>query len=221
MKHIRKRYGDLEVFRDFSVSFPRGKISCLLGPSGCGKTTIMNLINGFDKPDSGTIDGIEHKKISNIFQEPRLLPWKKVKENIFLVLENIITRKEAEIIVERYLSMVELTAFQNFFPHQLSGGMKQRVAIARAFSWPSDIILMDEPFRGLDLKLKKAVMDAFLKTWESDRRTVVFVTHDVEEAVKLSHEIFVLTSLPATIKTKFSALESKEKLTEDLKENLG
>ena len=220
LKHISKRFNSLEVFRDFSVTFQRGRISCLLGPSGCGKTTILNMINGFDSPDRGQIEGIGDKKISNIFQEPRLLPWKKVLENVTLILETSVSKGEAVSIAQNYLSMVELSGFQHYYPRQLSGGMKQRVAIARAFSYPSDIILMDEPFRGLDLKLKNSVMEAFRKTWESDRRTVIFVTHDVEEAVLLGHEIFVLTPVPASVKATFSTGENRDDLIAGLREQL-
>ncbi|PLX17245.1 MAG: ABC transporter ATP-binding protein, partial [Marinilabiliales bacterium] len=179
-------------------------INCILGPSGCGKTTLLNLISKATKADQGNFQGFEHKTISYIFQEPRLLPWKNVRANISFVLNHIKTTKEKQKIADKYIRLVELYGFENYYPSELSGGMKQRVAIARAFSYPSDLILMDEPLKALDLKLKLNLIRSFRNLWQTDKRTVIFVTHDIDEALLLGNNIYVFSKAPAKIKERFS-----------------
>ena len=204
IENLNKSFAELVVFRDFSLKVPKGKITCILGPSGCGKTTLLNMIGGLVKADSGKFLGFENKVLSYIFQEPRLLKWKTVKENIEFVLKDIYPSNKRIEIVDHYLEQVELTDFKDYYPDNLSGGMKQRVAIARAFVYPSDIFIMDEPFKGQDLKLKLSLFDSFLKFWNQNKRTVIFVTHDIEEAILLGDEIVVLGSLPTKILKKFT-----------------
>jgi NitT/TauT family transport system ATP-binding protein len=201
INNIAKSYNDLTLYRDFSIRLEDSKISCILGPSGCGKTTLLNIIGGITQPDQGSVSVENDSIFSYIFQEPRLLPWKTVKDNIRFVLKNHFIENKEEYI-RKNLKMVGLEQFMNYYPHQLSGGMKQRVSIARAFIYPSNIILMDEPLKTLDPKLKWNLMKTFLKIWQKDQRTVVFVTHDVDEALILGEEIYIFGYPPVSIKEK-------------------
>ena len=201
IKGLHKSYGEVSLFRDFSITFPDATITCILGPSGCGKTTLLNIIGNLSKPDGGSLSGFDHKAISYIFQDPRLLPWKTARENIQFVLPEKIPGKESGKMAEGFVRMVELTEFADYYPTKLSGGMRQRVNIARAFAYPSDIILMDEPLKGLDIKLKLNLIRTFSKIWQGDKRSVIFVTHDVDEALLLGNEILVLSQAPVRITT--------------------
>ena len=185
VKHIDKAWGELVIYRDFSVSFPQNQISSIVGPSGCGKTTLLNMMAGTIRPDQGSLDEFSNKSVSVIFQEPRLLPWKTVQENLIFVLREHFSMHRCQAIADEYLDMVGLSDFARYYPAQLSGGMKQRVSMARAFAYPSEIILMDEPFRALDVKLKENLERSFVRLWETDKRTVIFVTHDIDEALQL------------------------------------
>ncbi|HRT48322.1 MAG TPA: ATP-binding cassette domain-containing protein, partial [Bacteroidales bacterium] len=196
VKGLHKRYGEVEIFRDFSISFTEGMITCILGPSGCGKTTLLNILGKIIPPDGGTLAGFDGKIVSYIFQEPRLLPWKSVRGNIEFVLDRNLLPEERKKITDRFISLVELEDFADYYPAKLSGGMRQRVSIARAFAYPSDIILMDEPLKGLDIKLKLNLIQTFSRIWQEDRRTVIFVTHDVDEALLLGNEIVVFSRAP-------------------------
>jgi len=216
ISNLNKSFQNHTIFNDFSIEIPENTISCILGPSGCGKTTLLNMISKMIIPDSGKFEGFDEKIISYIFQEPRLFPWKTVRENIAFVLDkNKI--EEPEKIVDKYMQLVELENFADYYPAKLSGGMKQRVAIARAFAYPSDIILMDEPLKTLDFKLKQNLMKSFRSIWQFDKRTVVFVTHDVDEALLLGNDIFVFSKAPVTIIEQFKIGSSA---TERLIENI-
>ncbi len=202
LENISKAYGGITLFNDFSIAFDEGKITCILGPSGCGKTTLLNIIGGIVPPDNGSINGFANQRISYIFQDPRLLPWKTVRENIGFVLSHDLPAAERKSITDRFISLVELEDFADYYPAKLSGGMRQRVSIARAFAFPSEVILMDEPLKGLDIKLKLNLIRTFSRIWETDRRTVIFVTHDVEESLLLSNEIIVMSRPPVHIITQ-------------------
>lgn len=210
IENLNKSFEDINLFKDFNIEFKPNTISCILGPSGCGKTTLLNIISGSLKPDSGAIYGFNKKVLSYIFQEPRLLPWKTVKENISFVIENVNGNTNTESLVEQYIRLVNLEDFSHFYPNKLSGGMKQRVAIARAFSYPSDLILMDEPLKALDLKLKLNLISAFTRIWQLDKRTVIFVTHDIDEALLLGNDIYVFGKAPVYVKEKFT-ITAKER----------
>lgn len=203
--NLHKRFDELTLFNNFSLEFKSNTISTILGPSGCGKTTLMNMVGGLIQPDGGEILGLDNQVLSYIFQEPRLLDWKTVSQNIeFVLMDAYPQEKERERIVQRFINLVELSGFEDYYPSQLSGGMRQRVSIARAFAYPSHLILMDEPLKGLDIKLKRNLIRAFARIWQYDRRTVLFVTHDVEEAMLLGHEILVFSKAPVEVVTSKS-----------------
>lgn len=199
IENLYKSFNDIKLFDKFNIEIKENTITCILGPSGCGKTTLLNMISGTELKDSGIFDGFNNKILSYIFQEPRLLPWKTVQENISFVLQN-----PNNELINKYIRLVNLEEFANYYPNKLSGGMKQRVAIARAFAYPSDLILMDEPLKALDLKLKLNLINSFRKIWQYDKRTVIFVTHDIDESLLLGNEIYIFSKAPVNIKEKFT-----------------
>jgi NitT/TauT family transport system ATP-binding protein len=202
IKGLNKKFDNLSLFSDFSIEFQEGTITSILGPSGCGKTTLLNIIGDTIKPDSGQLTGFSGKTVSYIFQDPRLLPWKTVEENIDFVLTREMQAEQRHRITGQLIKLMELEDFSGFYPSKLSGGMRQRVSIARAFAYPSEIILMDEPLKGLDIKLKLNLIRIFSRMWQADKRTVIFVTHDVDEALLLGNDIIVLSRPPAQIVLK-------------------
>ena len=202
LRNINKVYDDLVIFNDFNMNIEEGKIICFLGASGCGKTTLLNMISGTVKNDEGSISGI-NDKISYIFQDTRLLPWANVEDNIKFVLKSD-KKVDLDELTKKYIDIVKLTKFRKYYPIQLSGGMKQRVSIARAFAYSAKLLLMDEPFKGLDYELKLDLIHAFLELWEEDNRTVLFVTHDIDEALLLSDKIYMLEGRPVQIKKELS-----------------
>jgi len=215
--------GNLEV-RDLSQSFPREDGStltvldhvsfdvkdkefvCILGASGCGKTTLLRLIAGLDTARSGSIilDGEEitgtSPKVGFVFQEYSLFPWRTVIDNIAFGLEmKGMANEERYRIADQYLALVNLTQFRDSFPSELSGGMRQRVAVARALALDPVLLLMDEPFGALDAQTRNMLQQELLQIWEKTKKTVVFITHSVDEAVFLSDRIIVLTPRPGRI----------------------
>jgi NitT/TauT family transport system ATP-binding protein len=199
IKNLNKCFGPLKVYENFDLEIEKNKITVILGPSGCGKTTLLKMLSGIVDVDSGQIEGIEDNSISYLFQEERLLPWMTLAENIEFVLKSHMDEVAVKERVNQYLSLVKLVGFENYYPHEVSGGMKQRVAIARAFAYPSDILLMDEPFKGLDPKLKQEMTNVFIRLWSEDRRTVVYITHDVDEALMLGNIVYVFSQTPVKI----------------------
>src|SRR6056297_3678529 len=193
-------FKNLTVFFNFSLEIPDRHVTAVLGPSGCGKTTLLNLISGLLNPALGNVSGVGDERISYLFQEPRLLPWKSVRKNIELVLGPFMQPKEASLRCSKFLEMVGLSRFSDYYPHELSGGMRQRAAVARAFAYPSGVMLMDEPFQALDLHLKLSLIELFKKLWKLEQRTAVFVTHDIQEAVLLGDTVIVLYGPPAHIR---------------------
>ncbi len=221
LKDIRKSYDGNVIFDNFNIEFSEGNICCILGASGCGKTSLLNIIGGILKPDYGNIEGIENKSISYIFQEPRLLPWKTVRDNIDFVLSREINPSERKTKLDELLKLVDMESFADYYPSQLSGGMSQRVSLARAFALPSQIILMDEPLSGLDVSLKRNILNRFVDIWKNDRRTVIYVTHDIDEALMLGNEIFVIGDKPVKVllhKKIETALEKRNLVSPDISE---
>jgi len=196
---LHKQFGNILLYRNFSITFTEGIITCILGPSGCGKTTLLNMIGGLVNPDSGNLSGFSNKRMSYIFQDPRLLPWKTVRGNIEFVISREVQKEIRRQKTDTLLKLVELGAFADYYPAQLSGGMRQRVAVARAFACDPDIILMDEPFKGLDISLKKNLTRSFSAIWKAEKHTVIYVTHDVDEALMLGKEIMVMSPPPVQI----------------------
>jgi len=188
-------YDQLCVLNKFSYDFKAKQITCLFGPSGCGKTTLLNAVAGLISY-KGKVD--KSSKQSFIFQEDKLLPWLTVYENISIVLKGHIEEEKIEKTVEHYLQLVGLISSSQHYPNQLSGGMKRRVAIARAFAYPSDILLMDEPFKGLDKVLKDGIINDFMKLWQEDNRTILLVTHD-EDVKAFCHHTLMVKGLPLEI----------------------
>lgn len=151
---VYKKYGNEKIFEKFNMSLKKNSINAILGPSGTGKTTLLNIISGIEDIDSGEVI-YNGNNISYIFQEDRLIPWLSVYDNIAFVLKSKYSKKNIKNIVDKYLKLVKLQNHRDKYPRELSGGMKRRVAIARAFAYESDLLLMDEPFKGIDMELKK------------------------------------------------------------------
>lgn len=191
IKGLYKAYKDNVVLENLNMDFPKNRITVVTGPSGCGKTTLLNIISGIEKADKGKVIK-SNEDISYIFQEDRLLPQLTVYNNIAFVLKSTMNTADIKPIVEKYLSLVKMVDAKDKYPSQLSGGMKRRVAIARAFAYKSRLLLMDEPFKGLDDKLKEEIIHQFLEVYKEDKRTIIFVTHDMKEAELLGDEIYKL-----------------------------
>ncbi len=189
--NLCKSYDKHKILDKLNINFKKNKITVILGPSGCGKTTLLNIISGIEKEYSGKVI-LNSKSISYIFQEDRLIEQLTVYENIAFVLKSTMNKEEIDSIIHKYLTLVKLLEYKDKLPSKLSGGMKRRVAIARAFAYKSSLLLMDEPFKGLDDKLKKEIIEEFLKIYEEDKRTIILVTHDMKEAKLLGDEIYYL-----------------------------
>jgi NitT/TauT family transport system ATP-binding protein len=218
LKKIYKKFEDKIIFEDFSLDIEENKITCILGPSGIGKTTLLKLISGLSNVDYGIITGLTDKKCSFIFQEHRLIPWLNVYDNIDYVLKGVYPdQKIRDSIIRHHLMMVGLLADIKSYPDNLSGGMRQRLSIARAFAYPSDILLMDEPFNSLDTSLKFSVMESFKKLWYESDKTVIFITHDIDEAVLLSNTLHIFDENPARI--IFSKTVAPDIMTRNIKDD--
>lgn len=197
--NVHKSFGKLNVLEGLDLSFEDGCITSILGPSGCGKTTILNIAAGLIKADSGKIYGMENKKVSFLFQETRLLPWKNAIDNLKFVLPDTYDNRTKTQLCIDILDDVGLKGYEKHYPSELSGGMNQRLAMARAFIVKSDLLFMDEPFQSLDIKRRAQMISLFKKLWLSTKPAILVVTHDVQEALLLSDKIYILSDKPANI----------------------
>ncbi|MBD9666828.1 ABC transporter ATP-binding protein [Variovorax sp. VRV01] len=203
-------HGAMRVLDDVSFDIRHGEFVSIIGPSGCGKTTMMNIVGGFVQPTSGQVL-LDGKPVAApgpdrgvIFQEYGVFPWLTVRQNIEFGLKLSASRvpaAEREEIVQRYMQLMGLSDFAGHFPKHLSGGMRQRLAIARAYAVRPEFLLMDEPFGALDAQTRSAMQDLLLQVLQSDGKTVMLITHSVEEAIYLSSRIVVVTARPARIRT--------------------
>lgn len=196
LDQITLHYGGRKIFSDFSLEIEQGKITCLMGESGIGKTSLLRLTAGLIKPSKGMIL-TPNKKVSYVFQEPRLIPWYTVLENVLWVL-NPDEKKAQRYIALKLLEEVGLRDSASLYPAQLSGGMKQRVSVARAFLHNPELLLMDEPFQGLDADTRADMHQLLLQLWTQTKPTILLVTHDMDEALALSHTVWRLTGSPVS-----------------------
>ncbi len=199
LNNVCKSYNNELLYNNFNLDFEENKISCILGPSGIGKTTLVNMITGLATPNSGEIMLPKNSKFSYVFQEPRLLEWYSVYDNIGFVLREYYNIAERKAIINKTLDLVGLSNFSNYKISELSGGMAQRVSLARAFAYPSNILILDEPFKGLDYKLEEDLLIKFKSIWQNDKRTVLFITHDIEQALFLSDYIYIFNNKPVEV----------------------
>ncbi|VUT24399.1 MAG: Trehalose/maltose import ATP-binding protein MalK [Candidatus Methanolliviera sp. GoM_oil] len=203
---VSKRFKDKLVLEKLDIDIMDGEFVCVVGPSGCGKTTLLRIIAGLEEPSEGNIL-LDGGKINGpspdrgmIFQEYSLFPWKTVRKNVSFGLEiDNMPREEINRTVEKYIKMVGLSGFEEHYPKEISGGMKQRVAIARALAKDPFVFLMDEPFGSLDAQTRNMLQDELLEIWEKTQKTIVFVTHSVDEALYIGDRVVVMSANPGRI----------------------
>lgn len=207
VSHLTKKFDELLVLNDMSFDVHKGDLLCVVGPTGCGKTTFLNCLTNIYSITGGQVlmDGkpVDCKKnnLAYIFQGNSTMPWLTVEQNVAfgLDIKHVAKAKRIEQ-VKKYLDVVGLTDYKDYYPKQLSTSMLQRVAIARAFATEPELLLMDEPYGQLDIELRFRLEDELVKLWEMTGTTVIFITHNVEEAVYISNRIMVLTNKPTTVK---------------------
>lgn len=193
VQNLRKYYNHKKILSDISFEVDDNQIVAVVGPSGCGKTTLLNILSGLNSDYTGFVHNY-FQKVGYVFQEDRILPWLTVFENIKIVKEN-----GTEEEINQCIEMVGLKGYENYFPEELSGGMKQRCAIARALFFGSDFLLMDEPFKSLDYILKQQMLMDLKKIHEQERNSILMVTHDIEEAILIADKILVLKKNPCKV----------------------
>lgn len=191
---------------DISLNIPNGEFFCIVGPSGCGKSTLLRILAGLESCSSGqiTIKSNDSARPLNsmVFQEQSIFPWMTVKQNVEYGLRmRKVPKQQREAIADYYIQMIGLEQFSNTYPYQLSGGMKQRVSVARAFANDPEILLMDEPFGALDEQNRLLLQQELLRIWEQTKKTTVFITHSIDEAIYLGDRVLVMSARPGTIKT--------------------
>lgn len=215
LKNVNKRFvdheKDLEILKDIDLTIDDGEFLSVVGPSGCGKTTLLRMIAGLDFPSSGEITENDMPVNSPspergfVFQQYSLFPWRTILDNVAFGLEvRGMDTEERYNMARKYIEMVGLSSFEGSYPHQLSGGMKQRVAIARALVNNPNSLLMDEPFAALDVLSRHKLQEELVRIWEEEHKTIVFVTHNVDEAVFLANRVVVLSQRPGQIIKTFN-----------------
>ncbi len=194
----------IDVLEDIAAEVAHGEFVCIVGPSGCGKSTLLNIVAGFLEPTAGEVlvegepvRGPDPRRIF-VFQENGVFPWLNVHENVGFGLRKR-DQAERDEIIAHYIDMVGLRGFEDAYPRELSGGMRQRVEIARALAANPDIIYMDEPFGALDFLTRLKMRTDLVRIWQSEKKTILFVTHDIEEAIQLADRVLVMSNRPATI----------------------
>jgi ABC-type nitrate/sulfonate/bicarbonate transport system ATPase subunit len=200
------RHGkETSVLNDVSLDVGRGEFVCILGPSGCGKSTLLNIVGGFISPTTGVVS-IDGEKVKGpdprrifVFQERGVFPWLTVEGNIGFGLFNLPAQEKRRRIAH-YIQLVGLQGFESAYPQELSGGMKQRLEVARALAVNPDVLYLDEPFGALDSITRLIMRGELLRIWEAERKTVLFVTHDIDESVQLADRVVVMTARPATLR---------------------
>ena len=209
VKNLTKRFGDLLVLNDISFDVARGEFLAIVGPTGCGKTTFLNCLSKLMPTSNGDIfiDGEaadpKRHNISFVFQEPTCLPWRTVRRNVSYGMElKGFPKAKIKERVDYMLNLVGLTDTQDLYPNQVSASMVQRITVARAFAVDPDLLLMDEPYGQLDVKLRYYLEDELVKLWQMLKSTVIFVTHNIEEAVYVAERVLVLSNKPTRIKAE-------------------
>ena len=200
LSRVSRDFGGLPVLEDLSLTIQQGEFVVLVGPSGCGKTTLLNILSGAIAPTSGTVttSGV----LRTVYQHDGLFPWLTVRDNIGLGLRGMTDKEAKAAELADLLALIRLEEFADHYPHQLSGGMRQRVELARALAGRSDILLLDEPFSALDYQTRLRLRRELVRLLALRPRTVVFVTHDIEEAAQLADRVLVLSERPAQVKTE-------------------
>jgi NitT/TauT family transport system ATP-binding protein len=205
ISNLSMRFGTTDVLRDINLSVREGEFVCILGPSGCGKSTLLNIVGGFIQPSAGTaaIDGVpvtrpDPRRIF-VFQERGVFPWLTVDENVAFGLFRL-SEAEKRDRVTRYVQLVGLAGFENAYPRELSGGMKQRLEVARALAVHPDVLYLDEPFGALDSITRLQMRRELLRIWQAEKKTILFVTHDIEESVQLADRVVIMSARPGRIR---------------------
>jgi NitT/TauT family transport system ATP-binding protein len=222
---VSKRYGSsVEALRDVSLDFPKGQLTSLLGPSGCGKTTLLKIIAGLLEPTSGDIR-VKGTKITGpgperafVFQDFALMPWATVLRNAAFGLElRGVSKAEREKTAQHYINEVGLAGFEQRYPHELSGGMRQRVGLARALSVNADVLLLDEPFSAVDEQNRRKFQEDLLRLRQVENKTLIFVTHSIEEAVYLSDRIVLLSPRPGRVSDIIEPKISRDRSPDEIR----
>jgi ABC-type nitrate/sulfonate/bicarbonate transport system ATPase subunit len=200
LEAVSRAFGAVEVLQSVSLTIREGEFVAVVGPSGCGKTTLLNILSGFDEPTSGRV----HRSgaVRMVFQQDGLFPWRSAAENIDMGLRHVADAAERTRQRDQMLALIGLDGFAGHYPHQLSGGMRQRVELARALAGTSDVLLMDEPFSALDYITRLRMRQELARLLHELPRTVVLVTHDIEEAAQLADRVIVLSGRPGRIRSE-------------------
>jgi NitT/TauT family transport system ATP-binding protein len=218
----------IPVIDEVSFAAEAGEFVCLLGPNGCGKTTLLRIVGGLEPATRGRVvldgrpviaDARRDRKVGVVFQEDRLLPWLTLRDNVTLVLTPLgLPAAERVAVAARYLTLVGLAGFEDYYPGRVSGGMRQRAAIARALAIEPDLLLMDEPFGALDAQNRRIMQDEVRRIWRATGRTIVFVTHAIEEAVALGTTVVMLSARPSRVREliRNDGRVERAKLVDDL-----